>query len=115
MRVITTDVISEAEKLAESGNLQAAKSRIKAHIEYITNEAATISEANPLITQLHQELNSIESGLSSRASYEQGGAHYMQSRVLMHSKQRCAESSAVTMNTYRAKKKQMFASKMSRK
>jgi len=115
LRVITTDVISEAEKLAESGNLQAAKSRIKAHIEYITNEAATISEANPLITQLHQELNSIESGLSSRASYEQGGAHYMQSRVMMHSKQRCAESSAFTMNTYRAKRKQNYSSKMSKK
>lgn len=115
LRVRTTEVISQVEDIAKGGNLAVAKSTITAHIEYLTREASKMNSQSPLIAQLHSELNTILSGLSSKASYESGGSAYIQTRRMNHSKQRCAESSMATANVYRAKKKIAWASKLSKK
>jgi len=113
IRVRTTEVITETEALAESGQLAKARSSIGAYINNLQQEAAQMEETtNPLIVQFQSELHTILSGLSSRAEYNATGAKYMHSRFQTHTMQRCTEASADSVNAYRSSKKAAMASKM---
>lgn len=114
IRVSITKTIAEAEQIATSGNLEAAKSKINSAIEYLNRESATFDESYPLISQLLGELNTILSGLSTRDMWESRGSCYMQERISTHQNQRCSESSTVaTMNVYRSSKKSKCSSNLS--
>jgi len=114
-RVTTTEMIEEAENLANSGNYVAAKSKIKSQIDYLNNESTTFDQSNPLLSQLLNELNTILSGLSSKSSWESGGAYYTKTRCQTHKMQRCGEASvsAMNMNAYVSSAKRSKAMKMS--
>jgi len=101
IRVSTTNIIADAEKIAATGDLVAAKSKISSHLEYLSQESFTIGGSNSLISQLMIELNNILSGLSSQANWKGGGACYMQQSIQTHSKQRCNESVATNFSYYR--------------
>jgi len=113
VRVTTTEIIAEAEKIANSGNFEAAKAKIKSQIDYLSNESATFDRSNPLVSQFLSELNTILSGLTSRSTWESGGAHYTKARYQTHAMQRCAETSVPVLNAYRSKKKASMSYKMS--
>jgi len=112
IRVSTIHVIADAEKIASSGNLAGAKSKIESHIKYLSHESITFGKSNPLISQLLSELNSILSGLSTQSNWESGGACYMQGRIQTHSKQRCSESGP-QRNVYRSSIKSKYSMNMS--
>jgi len=112
IRVSTIHVIADAEKLAASGSLAAAKSKIDSHIKYLSDESITFGKSNPLILQLLSELNNILSGLSTQSNWESGGACYIQGRIQTHSKQRCSESGS-QRNVYRSSKKSKYSINMS--
>jgi len=109
-RIKTTKVIAEAKELADNGNLDAAKTAINSMINELQNSGST---SHPFIVQMLNELNAIVTGLSSRASYESQGGHYMQSRLQTHKYQRCSEASASSMNVYKSSAKSFRAKKMS--
>lgn len=101
IRIKTTEVITEAEKLADDGQLDAAKKTVASYIDQLQQEAELFVKSNPFIIQMLEELNSIMTGLSSPFTYEAEGASYLQSRILSHTTQRCTESSEESRNIYR--------------
>jgi len=109
IRIKTTEVIAEAEKLAGSGQYDNAKKTISQHINFLQKEAATLGESNPSIVQMLNELNSILTGLSSHTTYESFGGAYMQSRLQTHKWQRCAEASEMSPSVYKSRQKQSRA------
>jgi len=113
IRVVTTNTIADAEKIAATGNLDAAKAKISAAIEHLSRESVAFGgvEPNSLISQLLSELNEILSGLSSRASWNDGGAHKMQKCVMTHYQQRSCESVATTPCAYRSSKSARLSSR----
>jgi len=111
IRVVTTNIISDAEKIAVTGNLDSAKAKISAHIEHLNRSSVAFVEPNFLISQLLRELNEILSGLSSQASWNSGGACKMQKSIVTHSKQRSCESSATVPCAYRSSRKAFYSSK----
>jgi len=112
IRVSTTNIIADAEKIATGGNREDAKSKINSHIKYLTNFSS--GESNPLISQLLSDLNRILSGLSSQTNWESGGAYSMQGCIQTHQRQRCSESTTV-FNPYRTSKKSFTSAKLSPK
>lgn len=115
IRVTTTNIIADADKLAAAGNLISAKAKINSHIEHLKREHITLGGSNPLILQFLIELNQIVSGLSSQASWKSGGACYMQGRIQTHSKQRCSESSVMMspMSPYSSSRKAFYSMRLS--
>ena len=105
IRIKTTEVIAEAEKLADNGQFDTAKKRITSFIDQLQKEAAVLCESDPFIIQMLNELNTIMSGLSSRSTYESHGSKYMQSRLMTHEFQRCSESCEGTPNVYKSSAK----------
>jgi len=112
IRVSTTKIIADAEKIAAVGNLGDAKSKIGSQIEYLSRASATFDQSNPLISQLLSDLNRILSGLSSQANWESGGSCYMNSRIQTHRSQRCSESTGP--NAYCTSKKASYSSRLSK-
>jgi len=100
IRIKTTEVIAEAKRLADSGNLDASKTMINSMIDQLQKEDSTVQKSD-FIIQMLSELNAIISGLSSRVSYEAQGGHYMQSRLLTHKRQRCSEADESSRNVYK--------------
>lgn len=115
IRVVTTNTIADAEKIAATGNLDAAKAKISAAIEYLSRESVAFGDVEPnsFIIQLLSELNDMLSGLSSRASWDSGGAYKMQKSRLKHMQQRSCESSARVACVYRSPNKAKYSSKFS--
>jgi len=115
IRVVTTNIIADADKLAAAGNLVAAKSKINSHIEHLRRESTTFGESNPLVLQFLSELNQIASGLSSQVNWKSGGSCYMQGRIQTHSKQRCSESHDMMspMSPYSSSKKAFYSMRLS--
>jgi len=115
IRIKTTKVISEAEAIAEQGNLVEARSTIQAFVKEVQAEAELLEvTTDPLITQLLSELNIMLSGLASHESYGSVGAKYMQTRGAQYTMQRCFESSDIAPNMYRSSKKSAMVDKFSR-
>jgi len=112
IRIHTTNIIADAEKIAAAGNRKDAKTKIKAQIEYLTRESTTYGISDPLISQLMNELNLIFSGLSSQATWESGGACYMSSRIQVNMNQRSCESTTYGESTYCTSKKKSRSSKL---
>jgi len=114
IRIHTTNIIADAEKIAAAGNRKDAKTKIKAQIEYLTRESTTYGISDPLISQLMNELNLIFSGLSSQATWESGGACYMSSRIQVNMNQRSCESTnyGERTSTYCTSKKKSRSSKL---
>lgn len=109
IRIKTTEVIAEAEKLADSGQYDRAKKIISSYINELQKEAVALGESNPSIVQMLNELNSIMTGLSSRTTYESYGGAYMKSRVQTHKWQRCSEASEMSPSVYKSKAKKSRA------
>ena len=115
IRIKTTKIISEAETIAEQGNLVEARSKIQAFVKEVEAEAEQLEvTTDPLITQLLSELNTMLSGLASRESYGSVGAKYMQTKSAQYTMQRCFESSDVAPNMYRSSKKSVMAARFKR-
>lgn len=108
VRIITTGIIAEAEEMANSNNLDAAKAKIQSHIDYLSNNESDtpFDLCNPLISQLTGELNTILSSLSSFKEWHSGGSCYSKARYLTHKTQRCSESSTFDVSVYRSPKKE---------
>jgi Mg-chelatase subunit ChlD len=111
IRVKTTEVIAQAEKLANNGDLAVAKTVVKSQIDVLNKQAELLTQPSQFLTQMVNELNSILAGFSSRTTYESTGAKYLQSRVQTHKMQRCSEASEKTQNTYKSSSKYRIASK----
>ena len=111
VRIQTTEVISESEKLADNGEIGSAKSIISAYITQVQKEIDLIDKSHPLFVQILNELNTIMSGFSSRSVYEMSGSKYMKSRVMNHKFQRCSEACEETPSVYTNKKKRLLATK----
>lgn len=111
-RVKTTKVIAEAKRLADNGNLDTAKTIINTTINELQNLDGPSSD-DPFVVQILNELTTIVTGLTSRAMYEARGGHYMQSKIVSHTAQRCCEASATTPSVYKNSAKSFRAKKMS--
>lgn len=109
-RVKATELMKESEKLAEMGNLDAARNSIIRFSDEFKQETKDLK--SPLINQMLSELDTIAGGLSTPIHYNSHGAKYLQTRVSAHTKQRCAEASEESVNMYRSKKKFAIAKKM---
>jgi Mg-chelatase subunit ChlD len=113
IRIQTTEVISQAEKLANNGELSKAKTVISSHIAHLQKESDSLAnKSDPFVTQMLTELNTMLAGLTSQIVYEANGAKYMQSRLMNHKAQRASESSDVTFSAYRSSAKYARAKKM---
>ena len=100
IRIKAIEVISDAEKLANSNQLEKAKSTISNFMTNLQQEATQLGALNdPLISQLLMELQTIISGLVSRSEYLDKGSKYMTSRTLTHRRQRCTESTIGDLET----------------
>jgi len=111
IRVSTTNVIADAEKMASAGNRVDAKSKINAQIKYLSRESTTFGKPDPLISQLLSELNLILSGLSSHDVWKSKGSSYMNSCYQTNTRQRCFESSG-GHSTYSTSKKTTYSRKL---
>jgi hypothetical protein len=114
LRIKTTEVIAETERLADSGQFDTAKSTINSYIDELQRESATLEESSPFIAQMITELNTILTGLSSRTAYECHGSKYLQSRLMTHQMQRCSEAFEETPNSYKSSYKKARATRMKR-
>mmetsp|Transcript_12186 Transcript_12186/g.14172 ORF Transcript_12186/g.14172 Transcript_12186/m.14172 type:complete len:510 (-) Transcript_12186:183-1712(-) len=112
IRIQTTEVIAEAERLAESSQLDDAKKVIKSQIANLEIQSTLFGPSNLYISQMISELNTIIAGLSSKRTYEAQGAMYMQSRLMSHQMQRCTESNENTPSYYRSSAKACRSNKM---
>lgn len=112
IRIKTTEVIAKAKSLADNGNFDAAKSTIKSMIDELQQQKPVAGKPDPFIVQMLSELQTITSGLSSRASYKAKGGHYMHTRIMTHQYQRCTESHEGSMNVYKSSAKKSWATKM---
>lgn len=110
IRIQTTDVIEESQKLADRGEIEEAKKKISTHINLL--QTYNSAEENAFLSQLLNELNVIKSGLTSQATYKSVGSFAMQSNWMSHKMQRCAESNEQANNLYRSSKKVMYAKRM---
>jgi hypothetical protein len=110
IRIQTTDIIEESQKLADQGRMDEAKVKITSHIEFLQKQ--TTLRESALFKQLLSELNTIKSGLTSFRTYQQSGSFAMQSHWFAHKNQRCSASSEQTLTTYRSSKKRFLANKM---
>jgi len=111
IRVSTTTVIADAEKMAAAGKRVDAKSKINAQIKYLSRESTTFGKSDPLISQLLSELNLILSGLSSQAVWKSKGSSYMNLSIQTNTRQRCFESSG-GHSTYSTSKKSSYSRRL---
>ncbi len=111
IRIKTTEVITKAKKMADSGNLDGAKTAINSMIDELQKEDSAV-EKSDFVVQMLSELNTILGGLSSRVSYEALGGHYMQSRLVTHQMQRCSEADETSFNIYKSSAKKARAVRM---
>merc|ERR1712232_1338263 len=107
IRIQTTEIISECQKLADQGNIELAKVKISSHLELLQKHNSVKQSA--LLDQLLSELISIKSGLRSQNEYKSKGSFGMQSHWMSHRMQRCTESSDQTFSTYRSPNKRILA------
>lgn len=115
LRIQTTQVIADAENIAES-NLNAARNKIDTQIgELQREETSGLAGKDNLIMQLLSELSAISTKLTSKSTYERTGASYMQMKRLSHVRQRCSEPSSVPMSAYRSPGKLFMSRKFSNK
>jgi Mg-chelatase subunit ChlD len=113
IRIKTTDVISESEKLADNGDVGSAKSLISAYIIQVQKEIDLIDKSHPFFVQILNELDTIMSGFSSQTMYERSGAKYTKSRIMSHKHQRCSEVQCVgASNVYANRTKVLYSKKM---
>jgi Mg-chelatase subunit ChlD len=112
IRIRTTEVMSKAETMANSGQLDTAKKMITFYIEELQKEASGLDASNPFIDQMMNELNTILASLSSRTMYEAQGSRYISQKIMMHQQQRSCEANEESLNVYKSSKKQMRSRKM---
>jgi Mg-chelatase subunit ChlD len=117
LRVQTTLVISEAEKLAEANQLEVARKRISEFTKNLEHETNLLGESNHrLVVQFKTELNAIMASLASRNEYRMVGSKLMMTTKSAYAKQRCSKAWRPTEESdcddfYRSKKKQALAMK----
>lgn len=115
LRIRATLAMTEADALSREGNLESARAKIRSCLEEIRVETTEGAQSDPLIIQLIGDLNDSLAGLVDRRTYASSGEMFMQTKLMGHAAQRCADSRFDTTNVYRgsrkaAKAKMMFFS-----
>ena len=113
IRIQTTDIISESQKLADQGNFEPARVKIRSYLEFLQKQNSV--KQSSFLDQLLSELIAIKSGLTSQMEYKSKGSFAMQSHWMSHKRQRCNESSNITPNFYRSSNKILLSNKMKNK
>mmetsp|Transcript_18474 Transcript_18474/g.26973 ORF Transcript_18474/g.26973 Transcript_18474/m.26973 type:complete len:492 (+) Transcript_18474:40-1515(+) len=115
IRIQATEVMRTTEVLADSNQLEKAKSNISDFIKLLTFEAAELGQSSsPMVVNLLLELNTISSGLSSRSEYQYTTSKYMKSKMTSHQQQRCFAANEGSVDMYRSSRKGQMSKKLKR-
>jgi hypothetical protein len=105
-RIHAANAMKRADVLSRSGQLEQARDAIKECRQEILQENDVVIQSDPLIIQLLGDLDESLKGLANRRTYAASGEMRMQTMMLGHTRQRCYESKAMAVNTYRSTAKQ---------
>mmetsp|Transcript_3916 Transcript_3916/g.8851 ORF Transcript_3916/g.8851 Transcript_3916/m.8851 type:complete len:494 (+) Transcript_3916:114-1595(+) len=110
LRVEAVREMARAQELSRAGQMEEARARMQ-RVSLQTRSAAPNVQQHPLVQQLQGDLDEVQEGMRSVATFRAGGSKALNSTVQSHEMQRFAASGTGRACVYRSKKKTAMARK----